>query len=373
MKKESKGMKENVVKVIDGDKDETGLYRFNREFIEEFILKDRDILNANIYAHRILANIGFSLRQEQTQIKNEDYQYKLDLFDEEFLSRDNSGILFRMNSIEICKGGNYGALQKALNFLESYKKDWYESINSKGETIKTLSGLVSNAVINRQTGNFQFFVSFYWLRQILHLADYNDTYYQLVQNVSSNKHMVFWYWLRNLRDEGTQVNYQTLNRRFQLNYKNARDLCKGFLYPIKRVFDKYAHYSFNFNYSGDKISIVRYLRTPEDLSKTYNLEASTKTKINKQYKVSYLRKRHKLTKEEIAKIEVFYDNSNYDFNSSYAYFVDSIRQERTKDNPVKATDFTNQAFLDKFQESIIAVYRQTPSGKHRPNSYFKII
>lgn len=367
-KKDMKTVNYTVKKDILGKRNEKGFYRFNKDFIEGFFLNNKTMLEANIYAHRILANIGLSLKNEQFFNRNDNYQIKLSLFDEEFLTDKNTVVRFSMNSSEICKGTNYKALKSALDFLESYQRDWYTSINSKGEEVTTLGGLISNVTINKDSGNFQFYITSYWLEKLLHLTEYNNTYYKLVQEISSNKHMIFWYWLSILPEHGTQINFTKLNDRFNLEYKSARDMCKTFLKGIKTKFDQVAHVSFNYSYKGDIIFIAKYERSPDEFSLLNDVDQNTLEVLRKRYKISYIAKRHKLTEVEKSVLNQLLSLEPYIFLEAYQLFISECRATKTK-----ATNYTNKAFIEKFQENIIKVYKTTTKGKHYPKSYPTII
>lgn len=357
-------MEHNIQKVVEGAKNKVGFYKFNKVFIEEFFLKDKAMLEANIYAHRILANVGLSLKSEQFYDANENFQLKLDLFDEEFMTEDNSGILFKMNSVEICKGANYESLQNALNFLESYQRGWYDSINLKGQTIRSLGGLISSAAFNKQTGNFQFVITGHWLKKLLHLTEYNQTYYRVVHELSSNKHMLFWYWLTILPEDGTQVNYKNLNERFDLGYKSARDLCKDFLRQIKEKFDQLAHVSFNFSYKGDIIKIAKYRKSPDEFRVENPMSETTYEVLAKRYKIGYVAKRHKLDKVHKTALAQLQKNEPKIFTEGYSLFIKHCRK-----NKIAATTFVGKDFIKEFQENIKEAFRDTSTGKRYPDSY----
>lgn len=350
---------------------------FDNEFIKEFILNE-EMTKANMIVHRIIVHIGFLLKKDQIYIGknsvNEELlvnQMKLQLFDEEFLTYENTHFVFTMQNAKVNENRNYKKLKTALEFLTNYKKGWYNSKNSKGEDISCYGGLISDSVINQNTGTFQFKISAYWLKKILVLNHYNQTLYQLVFQISSNKHMIFWYWLTTLKEEGTKIDFKTINQRYDLKYKDARSLSKGFLKPIKNNLDKLSLESFNFKVSGDIISIKRYQRSIEDVSKTISLNSDSKIIVQKNYKISYFKKRHKLSDNEINDLKLVMKNIKGSdlviLNDAYSEFVNSCRN-----NKVHSTDFIGKIFLEEWQKYIIIEYRKTQTGIRYPNSYPKI-
>lgn len=361
-------IKYNDVKSLTSKSGDGHFYKVNRDLLQEFFLDDKEILNADIYVQRIFANICVTLSDAQFHINNENFSIQLKLFEEEFRSKDNSAIIFTMPIKEVFKESRIKRLEKSLAFLVNYKSQWYTSKNAKGESIRSYGGLISDPVINQDTGRFRFAINSHWLEKILHLTEFNKTYYNLTQYITSNKQMIFWYWLICLPDAGTKVNYKTLNEKFDLNYKDARSLVKGFLKPIKIKFDQYAHISFNFSYSEDKINIAKYLRTIEDFGSGNRLSDRNKEKLNKSYKLWYLTKRHLLTEFEKGQIKQIFKHEKTLMNSSYTHFVKECQKKG-----VKTTDLTNGTFLKEFQKSIIVKYQETLAGKKYPTAYPKVI
>ena len=348
------------------------LYNLDYEFVKKYILNnERMAKEANIYVHRILANIALTLKSSQFWRDNENYQYQLSLFDNEFLTLDNSVILFKMSSYEICKGANYDQLKKSLDFLESFEKDWYVSINSKGERITSLGGLITAPKINQDTGNFQFYISAFWLKNILNLATvYNSTYYSLVHNISSHKHILFFYWLSIIdENKGTNIFYYNLNKNLDLNYKDSKSLCRDFLKGVKANLDKYSHISFNYNYKGDKIHIEKYRRNGDELA-SENLKTISKSDIeylNKKYKISYIVKRHgKFNDTNLAELKSFYQLDKTNFLEAYALFISKCRKDK-----ITAGNLKNIDFLNLFQKSIKESYSKLTKSKYYPDNYFK--
>lgn len=356
------------VKTVTNKNGDSQFYKVNRDLLQEFFLDDAEILNADIYVQRIFANICLTLADSQYHIQNNNYSIQLKLFEEEFRTKDNSALIFTMDIKEVCKDSRIKRLEKSLLFLVNYKKGWYTSTNDKGHTIRSYGGLVSDPVINTFTGKFQFAINAHWLEKILHLTEFNKTYYNLTQHITSNKQIIFWYWLICLPDAGTQVKYTTLNERFNLNYQDARSLTKRFLRPIKLKLDKYGHTSFNFSYSGDKINISKYLRTIEDFASVNTISESNKSSLKKEYKLWYLSKRHQLTEFEKGQIKQLFKHSKNLMNISYSNFVKDCQK-----NDCKTTEFKNAEFLKQFQKSIISTYRETLAGQKYPNAYPKIV
>lgn len=339
-------------------------YKINRKLIQDFFLKDEKILEADIYVHRILANIFVNLTDSQFHEKNDEYKMQLNLFDSDFRTLDNSSITFTMNVKEICKDYHYKRIEKALSFLSNYQSQWYSGVNEKGHKIRWYGGMITNSIINQKTGKFKFSVTGHWLERILHLSEFNDTYYNLTQKSKSAKHILFWYWLICLNEKGTAVNYQTLNERFGVNYKDARTFCKDFLRPIKMFFDKHAHLSFNYSYKGNLINISRYNQTSTHFLEHNEVRDTTQKELTKRYKLWYLNQKHSLTPIQKVELKQMFALEPVLMNVSYQNFV-----SKCKANKIRVTLFKGTSFLKEFQKSIIEEYQKTTISIKYPNAY----
>ena len=150
--------------------------------------------------------------------------------------------------------------------------------------------------------------------------------------------------------DGTQVKVSTINNYFDVNYTNARDMCRDFLKPIRENLNKYSHKSFNYNYLGEIITIKPYL-TREIEAEATN-DKVTKEEIKKDYKMRYLKDRHQLTEEELKKIKSIIEIDKREktlvlFSEAYEDFVADCRK-----NKERATDYIGNKFLIKDQEYI---------------------
>jgi len=354
----------NIVREIQGEKGKPAFLHLNKSFIDKFIFENDKIFDANIYVHRIIANIGLTLKNIQFHSDNDNYSYQLQLFDDEFLSINNSGIVIKMNSQEICKGGNYDKLQIALEFLSNYEKKWYVSENSKGQKIKSFGGLINNATFNEKTGNFQFFISAYWLKELIDLTYYNSTYYLLTQNLTSNKQMIFWHWLSRLPLGGTTISVEKFNTTFDLEYKDARNICKGFLNPMQKKLNVYSHQSFNYSYKNNKINIAKFERKADEFSISNNISEESKKALKKNYNLSYIVRRHKISDVRKGEIAQMINLESHLILTSYSNFIKDCRE-----NKESATKYINEDFIQKFQEIIISTYLQTSRGQRYPKAY----
>lgn len=339
--------------------------RFGNEFVDEF-LSGKEATKLTINALKIVFNIVSQLRNEQFQKKSAPRQ--LTLFEDEFTSEHN---LFAELSIKNSLiTSNSEELKKAYASLVKYKMDWYKFNTSDGSEVEAFGGLISN-VYYREKGYTSFLISSYWVKRVIQIDNYNKTLYKLVYNVRSNKHILFYFWLSKLPMDGTQVKVSTINNYFDVNYTNARDMCRDFLKPIRENLNKYSHKSFNYNYLGEIITIKPYL-TREIEAEATN-DKVTKEEIKKDYKMRYLKDRHQLTEEELKKIKSIIEADKREktlvlFSEAYEDFVADCRK-----NKERATDYIGNKFLIKYQEYIDKKYSNTREARYNSKCPIKLL
>ena len=339
--------------------------RFGNEFVDEF-LSGKEATKLTINALKIVFNIVSQLRNEQFQKKSAPRQ--LTLFEDEFTSEHN---LFAELSIKNSLiTSNSEELKKAYASLVKYKMDWYKFNTSDGSEVEAFGGLISN-VYYREKGYTSFLISSYWVKRVIQIDNYNKTLYKLVYNVRSNKHILFYFWLSKLPMDGTQVKVSTINNYFDVNYTNARDMCRDFLKPIRENLNKYSHKSFNYNYLGEIITIKPYL-TREIEAEATN-DKVTKEEIKKDYKMRYLKDRHQLTEEELKKIKSIIEIDKREktlvlLSEAYEDFVADCRR-----NKERATDYIGNKFLIKYQEYIDKKYSNTREARYNSKCPIKLL
>ena len=339
--------------------------RFGNEFVDEF-LSGKEATKLTINALKIVFNIVSQLRNEQFQKKSAPRQ--LTLFEDEFTSEHN---LFAELSIKNSLiTSNSEELKKAYASLVKYKMDWYKFNTSDGSEVEAFGGLISN-VYYREKGYTSFLISSYWVKRVIQIDNYNKTLYKLVYNVRSNKHILFYFWLSKLPMDGTQVKVSTINNYFDVNYTNARDMCRDFLKPIRENLNKYSHKSFNYNYLGEIITIKPYL-TREIEAEATN-EEITKEEIKKDYKIRYFKDRHQLTEEELKKIKNIIEIDKREktlilLSEAYEDFVADCRK-----NKERATDYIGNKFLIKYQEYIDKKYSNTREARYNSKCPIKLL
>lgn len=339
----------------------TEILRFGNEFVDEFLLNEQGV-EIPINAMRVIFNIVATLRNEQFQAEKQPQQLKL--FEEEFASEHNSYAVMKIKNSLITRDSNL--LKDTYNFLELFKRGWYDFTTSDGRKVKALGGLISN-VFYEENGYTSFLISGYWIKKIIHIPEYNHTLYNLVYSVRSNKHIIFWFWLSKLKEEGTKISRSKLNDMFRVNYKDSKSLCKDFLKPIRENLNKYSHKSFNYSIEGDLIHIKPY--AIKSLGDNKSSKEVTK-KVNDNYYLRYFRNRHKLENEDLKSILYIFKNIESDKQlllEAYKGFVANCRRLKQK-----STDYEGRQFLETYQEFIRLEYLKSSAGKKYPNGFPRI-
>ena len=126
----------------------------------------------------------------------------------------------------------------------------------------------------------------------------------------------------------------------------------------------------SFNYSIDKNKIhIKPYATKRIQDDTISEETQDATLVRQRLR--YFMRRHRLSENEMTHLIYHYKNiinSRILLERAYKEFVKDNRR-----NGKKATEFIGQSFLQKFQEYIIILYRQTHTGKILPEGYPKIL
>lgn len=351
---------QKIVKVFDKELPNADIIRFGNNFVDEFFLGN-GATKLTINTIKIIFNIISQLRNEQFQSKSNPEQ--LSLFENEFSTHFNSYAQIKIKNSLITRDTN--SLKKAYELLENYKKGWYKVITSDGREIQSYGGIVSN-IFYETKGYTTFLISNYWVKKLILIENYNKTLYNLVYNVRSNKHILFYFWLLRLPEEGTKVKLDTLNNYFNLEYSTAKELCSSFLKPIKDNLNKYSHKSFNYSYLANTIKILPF--ATKNIDDKAIAKEETKKEIERDYKIKYIKERHQLTNKQIEPLNYICKKDKTAFN-----IVQKAYQSFVSLNKGKTTSFIGEEFLITFQKNINEEYQKNSIAKYLPKCYIKIL
>lgn len=372
--------KDNKVKETFSSGSKADKVKISNEFYRDLFFHD---VNGNlvvkesmpIEANRIIINILNVLRNRQFQYGVNDESIQLDLFKRTYLEEEESYAKIVMKTSDISQSRNLESTKRGLQFLVNFKQEWHtvKFINSKGDIEKKqfYGGLIIDPTIYK--GQVSFFINPFWFKKIIALANYNYVLYSLVYSVKSHKQFLFALWLNTLRENGTKVSLEHMNRTWGVNYKDLRALKKNFLDPIKKILDKTSSFSFNSSVSGNYIGITRYELKSIGEAATEAKNIKSQDDQFKLYKLAYIKKRHKLTKEEYNQIEKVFEmdfSAKFLFSTAYKNVVKTYNLARRKDGTQPLiTDIPFSKLLDEIQQEVISIYKATKHADVAPNGY----
>ena len=348
--------------------------RLGNHFVDDFIFDDHQAADIPINALRVIFNIVAIIGNEQ--FRPEDRPKQLSLFDEEFETENNIFASIKIRNSKISPSGSTKQVIDAYEFLAKFKMEWYKSLNSKGKEIKTFGGLISTPTYD-QRGFTTFLISSYWLKKLLVIPEYNYVLYHLVYNIRNNKHIIFAIWLSKIPELGTMLKLTSFNKKFGLNYKNAKDFCFKFLKPIKINLDKYNSFSFQYRYEKDSIFVVPFSTNgfSHSFEEAKQLLESKQENFNQSHKISrrllYFKKRYGLEETDTVQFYHQYENIPQTRELIEKAFKEFIKNCRMK--KIASTEFQGKRFLIEIQEHIKQLYRNTKMGELLPNGHPMIV
>jgi hypothetical protein len=316
--------------------------RLTHDFKTDYFnyVENPELLEIPVITYRLIFKIISDLRNDTFNTSEDAMNpVQLQLFDAEFKTQDNTYARFKYKISDIDKNRNYKQIEDALKFLVSYKSQFYEHKNAKGQRIKSFGGLITEPSYTK--GYLSFLISSYWLEKLVRQDYYNHVLFNVIDSLKDPKHILFYLWILNLGDEGTSVHFTTLTKRFGLNYKSARDVYTNWIYPFRKKLNAISDESFNCSVKGNKIGFKRYKLVP-----TINLKEETISKLKIKQKISYFKVRHHLEDSDlIALRKLISDKNGYDFiEEMYKNFIKKCRIEKKK-----SSEFKGKIFLDMFQ------------------------
>jgi hypothetical protein len=339
--------------------------RIGNRFVDDFIFDDHQAADIPINALRVIFNIISQISNEQ--FRPEDRPKQLSLFDEAFETDNNIFAAMKIRNSRISPSGSTKQVIEAYEFLAKFKMGWYRSVNSNGKEIRTFGGLISTPSYD-QRGFTSFLISGYWLKKLMVIPEYNYVLYNLVYNIRNNKHIIFAIWLSKLPETGTSLKLSTFNNKFGLNYRSANDFCFKFLKPAKSSLDQFNNLSFHYHYRSDSIYIqpVRLSENPEN--KTVHQQKNNNRMTRRLW---YFKNRYRLTEQQMTQLSYQYIHiiqTRELIEKAFKRFIKDNRHQK-----IRSTEYTGPDFLNKLQEYVILVYRETKMGELLPNGYPIII
>lgn len=367
----------NVIKTFEAGKDKPEYVNLSNLLYNDIFKDSLDLINAPIEAIRV---IFILIHQSKSVSFNQPRApYTPSLFEEEFLTKDNTFASFDIPTGLISPSRDTKRIEKALLLLMQNTIRSVVSKNSKNEDVKSLISFIEKPKFTR--GRVYLEVSSYWLEKMANIEHYNPIIFDLAYNIPNTQHIFFAIWLRSIPmyqeavfkketyKSWTQINIDTLRQKFGLDGKDRDYISEKFLKPIQAKLFEFNDRSFAFQY--DKGS---YYITALDVKSNKvigNLKPENTYKVKVKYSINYLQRRHKVDKDSLEHIETIYLNSVLDkelMEDAYNNLKKVIKKEE-----MKMTDITGLKFLARWQEEIQKSYEKTSNFKNFPKGYPKVI
>ena len=349
-------------------KGDSRIVNFPRSLRKDFLSPATypEVLDAPIHSTRIIFKILNDISYEQFSALNIKQRKQLNLFEQEFLTENNSYARFTFRVKDISETYDYTNIKRGLEFLENFRRGWQKSTNSKGKPVSSMGGFIKDS--HMTDGYVTFLISAYWLEKLLIIDEYNVADARIAWSLSKSKQVFFYLWLLEVPEKGTKVNFTNLQQVWAYKYKDANTFAKNVLKGLKTKLDETSNKSFNYSVKGENIHIFPYytktIKTPG---------VSKKAKANQEVtqRLAYWKRRHGLEKSKVDVIKTYIkkDFSTFKlFNDAYSSFVSECQAKN-----VKTTTLQGGSFLSSFQLEIKKAYDLSVWKDILPGGYPVII
>ena len=336
--------------------------------LTKFFLNDNEkkLIDAPMECWRILFLILGAVKNSQVSVTRE---VQLKLFEEEFLTKSNSFFSIKLQTRQINFQQKKERIKFAVDYLQKHFTHWVEDYNFQNKPVQSKLSLIEKPSFTR--GNLYFESSVYWLEKFVVLRDFNSVLFELPFKLFNSKYLFFALNLELLPvDVFTPFKLETLNNRFNLDYKKKSDFARLFLNPLRCELNKINKKSFQFKIENNLILIMPYHLKKIDENEL-KLSYQLKEKIKDKYTYFYWKKRHKLSDSEIEKIKYYFERKTeekIELEIAYKDFVRDCKQKK-----IKTTEFVSVEFLKELQKHIINNYKNSKASKLFPNGYLTIV
>lgn len=343
----------------------------NKEYIDFFINRKRNdspkkLIETPIECWKIFFKTLSILKTQQFQIEKQPKQ--LQLFEEEFKTKDNAFVSITMKTTDISEYRDKKRIKQAIDDLQENFTEWVTSVNSKGEKVESKLSLIEKPSFTH--GKIYFETSVYWLEKFIVLRKYNNYLYSLPFKLSNSKQFFFALYIEKLpENEWTKFSLETLNQMLGLDYKYPTHLAHSFLITLAANLNSFNSKSFNVKTDNQFIYIRPYLiknvGVLESVDDSLSITEKTKFQLKTKYQIAYLKKRHQIEQHTEKHLKNLYFASSINFEilqDAYKLLKAEIKKEKKM-----MTDYIGNEFLAKWQPHITEVYLKTSTGKQFPN------
>lgn len=363
-----------IVKEVESLEKEPEIILLSNLFNDDLFKDPRNIMYMPIESFKIILLVIAQVKQFNY---NQNYApYTPSLFDEEFMSEDNSYIKITLPNKLISPSRESKRIIPAFDALIESTVKLVKSTNARGEELKSRISFVERP--NYTRGKVQFEVSSYWVNRIANISFYNKIVYQLVNNVTHVRQLLFALWLKTIPkfNENTMGSYkswtvisaETLHDRYAFGEKcDANYITEKFLKPLQMKLFDFNDISFAFKYFNGL-----YYITSVDSKSNFaieNLSSKEKTDHQIKYFVDYLKRRHKLTEDSCKYMRMQLKNTRDRelVETAYKSLKKTLRVKK-----IKMTELIGKDFLTELQQEIIIEYQKTSSFLNFPEGYPRV-
>jgi len=366
----------NIIKNIIGTEEIPDIIFLSELLYNEIFKNTSDVVDLPIESLRVIfALLHYSKILHYNQ-KNTMYTHSL--FEEEFLTKDNSFISISLPNKLVSPSRETKRIKEALDLLSSKTSRWVSSRNKKGEIVQSRISFIEKPSYTRGKINFE--ISSYWIEKLANIEHYNKIIFNLVYNIPNTKQVIFSLWLNTLPlykekefnketyKSWTKISINTIQERFGLKGKDYNYISEKFFKPLQSKLFKFNDKSFAFQYQKGLYYITALEVNSNAVISSLNSKDSYEIAV--KYAVSYLQQRHRLDKATLEHIRIIYKRSPKDKElMEEAYKLLKTKMRRAK---IKLSDLKGNRFLDLWQTEIISLYEKREIYRTFPKAYPKI-
>ncbi len=305
------------------------LKELNSYLLESLFIKDKEV-QFSIITLRIIFKILNDISNDQAMIGNVNQIKKLNSFNENFLIENNSSAFFSYKYDELRISKNIDNLRESLDFLWKFKSGINKIRNSRGKIVSFSGGFITSWAVGE--GRVEFTMSAYWLEKLLIFKEknsFNPMLYSLMKDNLKMRKAALIFWVFRLKNEGTLVNWENMQLKFNYNFEDKKDFIKSVLKPLKKHLDENSNRSFNYSSirGSNNIKIVPYKNVPA----VENLKKGTITKLKITQRLAYWKRYYRLSKDTIDRFKYFIAIDKYHFiilNENYKFFLKAVKKKK---------------------------------------------
>lgn len=328
-------------------------------------------------SHMPIASINILFKTlalvKNSQFSSKSRPQQLKLFEEEFKDKENIRISIAIDIKDISSQttadgkikGRSNKVREAVDFLQNNLNVWVTGKNAEGKTKETKFSFIESPSFDRKKLYFE--MNPFWYEKLVHLSVYNSALLQLPKLLGNPRHVLFSLYLERFDcNEWKPWNFNNINNLFDLNYKNANDLAKGFMRELRAKLDTNSLKSFQYMVNGEIISIMPY-EMKSIVNNNVELKSETLEKLENNHFANYIGRRHELSDEKRDSILDIMKTSVSDKKLIKEGYTKFKRFCRSKEIKKSILSYQGDDFINKWNTFIYEEYKKDDRYKNFPN------